>query len=121
RKVGIMIYFSGTDWCPACKIFEKHVLSKPEFINYANKNLVLVNIDFPRDSSKVSQETKDYNDKLVKSFGVVGFPSIFLLRSNGTLATSEVGYRGESASRYVAKIKAILTKAEQTVKSGDVK
>ena len=121
RKVGIMVYFSGTDWCPACKIFDKYVLSSPDFINYAKDNLVLLNIDFPRDSSKVSQATKEYNTKLGKTFGVVAFPSIFLLKSNGESATAEIGYRGESGARYVAKIKAILAKAEQSVKSEEIK
>jgi len=38
----------GSDWCPPCMALHDNVLTQPEFLDYADKNLELVEIDFPR-------------------------------------------------------------------------
>src|SRR5437879_5747959 len=43
----VLMDFNGSDWCPPCKALRKNVLSSQEFMNYAKKNLVLVDVDFP--------------------------------------------------------------------------
>src|SRR5947209_2105501 len=44
----VMMDFTGTDWCPWCIKLNKEVFSTPEFSEFAAKNLVLVEVDFPR-------------------------------------------------------------------------
>jgi len=44
----VMMDFTGSDWCGWCIKLNKEVFSKPEFADYARKNLVLVEVDFPR-------------------------------------------------------------------------
>src|SRR5512140_2965556 len=44
----VMLDFTGSDWCGWCIKLNKEVFSKPEFIEYAAKNLVAVEVDFPR-------------------------------------------------------------------------
>jgi protein disulfide-isomerase len=44
----IMANFTGSDWCGWCKKLKKEVFDKAEFKNWANKNIVLLDVDFPR-------------------------------------------------------------------------
>ena len=44
----IMLDFTGSDWCGWCIKLNKEVFSKPDFAEFARKNLVAVEVDFPR-------------------------------------------------------------------------
>ena len=44
----IMANFTGSDWCGWCKKLKYEVFDKPEFKAWADKNVVLVELDFPR-------------------------------------------------------------------------
>lgn len=44
----ILIKFSGSDWCGPCILFKKTIFDAPEFQSFADKNLVLLIADFPR-------------------------------------------------------------------------
>lgn len=48
EKKLVLLDFTGSDWCGWCIKLNKEVFSKPEFAEYAKKNLVLVEVDFPR-------------------------------------------------------------------------
>src|SRR5580700_7288575 len=43
----VMLDFTGSDWCGWCKKLKAEVFDQPEFIDYANQSLVLVEVDFP--------------------------------------------------------------------------
>lgn len=43
----LLLDFTGSDWCGWCKKLDADTFSKPEFTDYAGKNLVLVVVDFP--------------------------------------------------------------------------
>src|SRR4051794_6951886 len=44
----ILLNFTGSDWCGWCIKLDREVFSKPAFKEYASKNLVLMEADFPR-------------------------------------------------------------------------
>src|SRR5678815_4008777 len=67
----VLLDFTGSDWCPPCKALHKNVFSSSEFVDYAKKNLVLVEVDFPI-SKKQSDELKKANAELEKQFKVEG-------------------------------------------------
>ncbi|HAN41599.1 MAG TPA: thioredoxin, partial [Candidatus Cloacimonas sp.] len=48
----VLINFSGSDWCIWCQKLEEEVFDKEEFKAYAEENLVLLNLDFPRKSTQ---------------------------------------------------------------------
>ena len=59
----VLMDFTGSDWCPWCIKFKKEVLDTAEFQEYAAKNVVLVELDYP--SKKVqSAELKKANAAL---------------------------------------------------------
>ncbi len=102
----ILVDFTGSDWCIWCKRLDNEVFSKDEFINYANENLVLVKIDFPQNIDQ-SVATKYYNQQLAQKFGVQGFPTIILLKSDGE-PIAATGYQAGGAANYVEHIKSLL-------------
>lgn len=95
----VLVNFTGSDWCVWCKRLNEEVFSKPEFAEYAEKNLVLVKIDFPRDKEQ-AQETKYYNQQLAAQFKIEGYPTIVLLRKDGS-NLGVTGYMEGGAANYV--------------------
>ena len=58
-----MLFFTGSDWCGWCIRLQKEVFFKPEFKKWANKNVVLVELDFPK-RTKLDEKTLRQNRKL---------------------------------------------------------
>jgi thioredoxin-related protein len=78
----LLLDFTGSDWCGFCFQLDKAILSQPQFKDYANKNLVLVEIDFPRRKAQ-SVETGKQNAELAARYEVVGFPTLVVLNGEG--------------------------------------
>src|SRR5215213_11363481 len=78
----ILLDFTGSDWCGWCKKLDREVFSKPEFKEYADKNLVLVEVDFPRAKEQSATERRQ-NLELMERFGVQGYPTIVVLDGDG--------------------------------------
>jgi protein disulfide-isomerase len=90
EKKLVMLDFTGSDWCGWCIKLHNEVFSKPAFAEYAKKNLVLVEVDFPR-TKKLSAELKKANDQLLEKYKVEGFPTIIALNGEGK-KVGETGY-----------------------------
>ena len=58
EKKIVLMDFTGSDWCPPCKALHKNVFSTQEFQEYAAKNLVLVEVDFPRAKQQTEELRK---------------------------------------------------------------
>ena len=52
-----LVYFSGSDWCKPCIELKNEVFSTNLFKEKAEKDFVLVNIDFVLDRKKLSKES----------------------------------------------------------------
>jgi protein disulfide-isomerase len=102
----VLVNFTGSDWCIWCKRLNSEVFSQKEFEEYANKNLVLVKLDFPRDIQQ-TDATKLYNNTLAQKYGIEGFPTILILNSKGDLV-AKTGYQPGGAANYVQHIKSFL-------------
>jgi len=102
----VLMDFTGSDWCPPCKALHKNVLTSPEFVEFAKKNLVLVEVDFPNKKPQ-SDELKKANKALAKKFGVEAYPTIVVLDGNGKELSKKAGYGGEKAKEFIASIEAL--------------
>ncbi|MEP6603915.1 MAG: thioredoxin family protein [Spartobacteria bacterium] len=87
----LLVEFTGSDWCPPCMRLRKDVFSTREFQDYANKNFVLLELDFPRRKS-LSKELTMQNQELASRFGIEVFPSIIILNSEGKKVGELLGY-----------------------------
>jgi protein disulfide-isomerase len=101
----VLLDFTGSDWCGPCIELRKRVFSRPDFSAYANKNLVLVEIDYPQ-RKKQSDELKKQNEKLSKQYGIdeKGFPTIMLLDPSGKVVRESTGYGGKTTAGFIAWI-----------------
>ena len=79
QKTGkpILANFTGSDWCGWCKRLTKSVFVKPELKKWAEKNVVLLELDFPRRKSLPSKYQKQ-NKGLQQAFKVRGYPTVWL-------------------------------------------
>lgn len=87
----VLLFFTGSDWCPPCMAMEKSVFSKPKFQEFAARHLVLVELDFPQTKSQDPELAKQ-NEALMKKFGVQAFPTSILLNPDGKPVDGVLSY-----------------------------
>ncbi len=76
----IFAFFTGSDWCGWCHKLQRDVFAKKEFIDWANKNVVLLELDFPR-KKQLPEGLVQQNYSLQQQFGVRGYPTIWMFYS----------------------------------------
>jgi thioredoxin-related protein len=101
----VLLDFTGSDWCPPCMALRKQVFSTPAFQAYAQKNLILVEVDYPQ-RKKQSAGLKSQNEKLSKDYGIddKGFPTVVLLDPAGKTVREFSGYDGANTADLIAWI-----------------
>ncbi len=99
----VLVDFTGSDWCQWCKRLNDEVFSKEKFEEFAKQNLVLVQVDFPKNIEQ-SNATKFYNQKLANMYGVEGFPTVILLDKNGR-GILKTGYIEGGVENYIQQLK----------------
>ena len=104
----VLLDFTGSDWCGWCIKLDKEVFSQAEFAEYAKKNLVLVELDFPR-SKEQSKELKAQNTKLQGEFKIQGYPTIIVLNSEGK-KVGELGYQPGGPKAFIAELDKLKAK-----------
>ena len=118
QKKDLMIEFTGSDWCPPCMQLRANVFSKPDFQKEAQKNFVLVELDYPRGKEQ-SKEMKAANEKLAQQYGVRGFPTVVFADASGKPFGGFVGGRSGDdvmkAMQDALKNKEALSAAEANV------
>lgn len=98
----VLLDFTGSDWCGWCIKLNREVFSKPEFKDYATKNLVLVELDFPRAKAQAAS-VKKQNEELASQYGIQGFPTIIVLNGQGK-KVGELGYMEGGPSAFIAEL-----------------
>jgi thioredoxin-related protein len=70
EKKSLLLDFTGSDWCGWCIKLNKEVFDHDAFKNGVKDKLVLVEIDFPKDTSKLTEEVIARNDVLKKQYAI---------------------------------------------------
>lgn len=99
----VLINFTGSDWCGWCIKLKKEVFDTAEFKKFADENLVLLEIDFPR-RKQLPAEQLTKNKQLAQRFRVKGYPTICLVDKNGR-RLRETGYQPGGPAKYIAHLK----------------
>ena len=101
----VLVDFTGSDWCGPCIQLNKRVFSRSEFIEYAEKNLVLVEIDYPQ-RKKQSDALVKQNERLAQQYQIEekGYPTLVLLDPAGKIVRELQGYDGETPADIIAWI-----------------
>jgi thioredoxin-related protein len=102
NKKLLLLDFTGSDWCGWCIRLRREVFSQPEFQEYADKNLVLVEVDFPRGKEQ-TQDVRRQNQNLAMQYEVQGFPTIIVLNGEGK-KVGELGYMPGGPSAFISEL-----------------
>ena len=98
----VLLDFTGSDWCGWCILLDREVFSKPEFKEYASKNLVLVEVDFPK-MKPMSDAMRMQNFRLAQRYQIQGFPTIIVLNGDGQ-KVAEFGYMQGGPDAFIAML-----------------
>jgi thioredoxin-related protein len=79
----ILIILTGAEWCKPCVKMEKNVIENEQFIEYANQNLVILEINIPRNQNYNSKIMKDYV-YFKNKYSTNALPIMILVDKNGT-------------------------------------
>jgi thioredoxin-related protein len=99
----VLLDFTGSDWCGWCMKLNAETFSKPEFAEYAKKNLVLVEVDFPHSKTQ-SDELKAANKALGEKYEISGYPTLVVMKPDGKVVWKQVGYLAGGPSAMIAKL-----------------
>ena len=109
EKKMVVLDFTGSDWCGWCIKFNKDVLSTSEFKDYAAKNLVLVEVDFPN-RKKLDAQLVKTNAALKEKYKIDGFPTFVVLNAQSREVGRQVGYAEGGPKAFIAKLEAFKKK-----------
>jgi thioredoxin-related protein len=114
----VLLDFTGSDWCMWCKKLKREVFDKPEFAQFAQSKLVLVEVDFPQHKT-LPEAQQQANARLDKTYGINSYPTVILLNPDGK-QVGRMGYVFGGASAFIAKLerKVARTKAKASVGFG---
>ncbi len=104
EKKAVFLDFTGSDWCPACILFHKQSTASSEFADYAQKNLVLVEVDFPNNKPQ-SDTLKTANKALQKKYNIEGFPTLILVNADEKELGRQLGYDSDGINDLIKKLK----------------
>lgn len=100
KKKNVLVYFTGSDWCPPCKMLKKDLFESAEFLELADK-YVLLYIDIPMNRDILTpeqlQHNKDLSSKLNKKGSV---PLLKILDMKGKELGKYSGYSMNGETGY---------------------
>ena len=88
RGLPLFMEFTGSDWCPYCKVVHETVFTQSEWVAYASNRFVMVFIDLPRHTPQPAA-IQERNEALARTYGVEGMPTFVLLAPDGTNQISQ--------------------------------
>lgn len=88
----VLVEFTGSDWCAACKILHDTVLPTKEFTDFAKKRkLVLVELDYPNDKSNITPQQLARREEIRQLYDISAYPTVLVVDGKGRPYGSVVG------------------------------
>jgi thioredoxin-related protein len=115
EKKDLLVDFTGSDWCGWCIRLHEEVFQHESFYATAEKDFVLVALDFPRDEAikaKVPNPTR--NRELANIYGVQGYPTILLMTAEGDVF-GQTGYQAGGPEAYLEHISTLTTEGKASL------
>ena len=115
KKTGkpMLVDFTGKDWCGPCMELKKNVFDTDTFKRWADKNVVLIELDFPPQNS--TRQTPEENIQFARQYRIQGYPTVlFISPDEQVLGRTGYGQR-EDAVSWIKRVKQFVEK--ETVKT----
>jgi thiol-disulfide isomerase/thioredoxin len=117
----IFAFFTGSDWCGWCRKLQAEVFAKPAFKEWADSEVVLLELDFPARKA-LPENIIQQNQTLKSFFKVSSFPTIwlfclnedkekannFLISAYGSLGYPKDPVLGKEEIKFLENAKAVL-------------
>jgi len=112
----ILADFTGSDWCHYCVKLKDEIFSTSEFKAWADDNVVLLEIDFPK-RTQLPQAIQRQNDMLKSRYEISSYPTVLLLDIEGNVK-AKLGYEnGKSAAQWVQLAESRLMQNDSRIRS----
>jgi protein disulfide-isomerase len=105
----LLLDFTGSDWCSWCHRTDKEVFDTQKFKDFADQNLILVKVDFPK-SRPLSDEVRAQNAKLQEKYGVEGYPTLIVLSADEKVVFKQDGYKEGGPDAFIGQFPAAPAK-----------
>lgn len=118
----ILANFTGSDWCGWCKRLTASVFSKKEFQTWADKNVVLLELDFPK-RKQLPQKYQQQNAQLRNAFKVSGYPTIWVFNlskdDKGNFSIEGLGKTGytKTAKKFTTDVDQMIARGKEAKKT----
>lgn len=99
----VFAFFTASDWCPVCQRMQKEVLQTPAFRAWAERSVVMLELDLPNKAQ--SKTLKTQNTALKAQYGVSAFPTVHLLSAADGKSLGNIrGLIEGGAETYIAEM-----------------
>jgi len=121
KKTGkpIMANFTGSDWCGWCKRLSASVFVHDEFKKWAEENVILLELDFPK-RKQVPEKFRQQNANLQQAFQVRGYPTVWVFELDNDSETGELKINALGKTGYQPSV-AEFTDGVDKILAGDNK
>ena len=102
----LMLWFTGSDWCPPCMKLESEIFHSAEFQSWYPEQIVPVILDFPK-RSKLAEELSQQNQFLATKYQIKRYPTALFIDQQGNVI-GKLGYEEGGPSQWITKAKVIL-------------
>ena len=105
----LVVFFTGSAWCPPCKVLHAELLPSKAFADFA-QDKVLVMLDYPPLSGRTDEKVKADPAlgklmKLKEEHKVPGFPTMLLVGPDGKERGRKSGFgKGQDPAAYLADL-----------------
>ena len=113
----ILANFTGSDWCGWCKRLTASVFAKDEFKTWAEDNVVLLELDYPR-RKRLPDNIRAQNAQLQQAFGIRGFPTVWVFTLQANEDTGQMNIEGLGQTGYRRSVKEFTTDIERMLANG---
>lgn len=113
----IMANFTGSDWCGWCVRLTNDVFSKKEFKQWAEKNVILLEVDFPR-RKQLPENIKSQNANLQQTFNVRGYPTVWVFNLKKDQANNQYQIEALGSTGYTQDVNTFTNGIDSMIKQG---
>ena len=100
----VLVYFTGSDWCPPCKMLKTDLFDSVEF-KTLSKDYVLLYVDMPRNKDLLSPEQMAHNKQVMGKYNKKGvFPLLKIVNAKGNALDEYSGYSMNGEIQYHLKL-----------------
>lgn len=113
RRLPVMLYFTGSDWCPWCIRLSHEVFNTPDFAAWSRDRVILVKVDFPKNYQLPASQTAQ-NLKLLQKYRehLESYPTILFIDSSEKVV-GKLGYQPGGRHVWINRAQAIVGKKDK--------